>query len=172
MTKSGREWKRRVCLGGEVGWGHRRRGNASSKKGYSVWKMREVRWEWRLNWQESLPSACERSRKSGKWFGLCPSGQFSSRGDFVSHPRKIIGKGWRHWELLQQRRHYWHVVGKAGDAAKHSSMNSTCPTLSSVHCSQLQNSLHLESVWLFCLKLSNGSYILPSTYIWYRVNMP
>lgn len=40
----------------------------------------------------------ERSRKSGKWFGLCPSGQFSPRGDFGSHPRKIIGKGRRHCE--------------------------------------------------------------------------
>lgn len=38
QLKSGREWNRRVCLGGEVGWGHRRRGNASSKKGYSVQK--------------------------------------------------------------------------------------------------------------------------------------
>lgn len=38
QVKSDREWKRREYLGGKVGWGHRRRGNAPSKKGYSVWK--------------------------------------------------------------------------------------------------------------------------------------
>lgn len=31
-------------------------------------------------------------------------------------------------ELLQQRRHYWHLVGKARDAAKPPSMHCTLPT--------------------------------------------